>query len=110
MGDELKLPEEEIREGAAFAALSYVFFLWILAFIFKKDNRFAHFHARQGLVIFILEIICFFIPFIPILGGLLYVWGWILLVVASLYGVYSSLTGKLCHMPFITRIASKMVI
>jgi len=110
MADELKLSEKEIKQGAAFAAISYVLFLWLIAFILKKDNKFTHYHARQGLVIFILEILCFFLLGIPFLGILFYKIGCIVLVIFSLYGVYSSLTGKLCNIPIVTDIASKLVV
>jgi len=110
VADELKFSEEEIREGAAMAAISYVSFLWLIAFILKKDNKFTHYHARQGLVIFILEILCFFFLTIPLLGILFYKIGCIILVIFSLYGVYSSLTGKLCKIPLVTNIASKLVV
>ena len=110
MADELRFSEDEIREGAVFAAVSYVFFLWLIAFILKKDNGFSHYHARQGLVIFIFEMLCFFFPGIPFLGIILYKLGWIILIIFSLYGIYSSLTGKLCNIPVVTEIASKLVI
>ncbi len=108
--EKLRLDEKEIKEGAALGALSYVFFLWILFFLFKKDNRFAHYHARQGLVIFIGEILCFFFPLIPLIGAVLYHLGELILIIFSLYGIYSSLTGKMCHIPIVTNIASKIVI
>ena len=110
MKDELKLSKEEIRQGAVFAAISYVFLFWLVAFILKKDNEFTHYHARQGMVIFILEMLCFFLLGIPLLGILFYKISWIILVVFSLYGVYSSLTGKLCRIPLVTNIASKLVV
>ena len=76
--NEVKLTDNEIKEGAPFAALSYVFFLWILAFIFKKDNRFAHFHAKQGIVIFIGEIVCGFLALFPLIRVLFYLIGLIM--------------------------------
>ena len=110
MKDELKLSKEEIRQGAVFAAISYVFLFWLVAFILKKDNEFTHYHARQGLVIFILEILCFFFLAVPFLGILFYKIGEIILVIFSIYGAYSSLTGKLCRIPVVTNIASKLVV
>jgi uncharacterized membrane protein len=111
--DDLELTEAEIREGAGLAAISYIFFLWILTFILKRENKFAHYHAKQGLVIFIGEVVCIFLPFLPLLGGVgtfLYKLGMTVLGIFSLYGIYSSLTGKLCKIPVVTNIASKLVI
>ncbi|MCK4809451.1 MAG: hypothetical protein KAS99_00750 [Candidatus Omnitrophica bacterium] len=104
--EELKLTEEEVREGAGFAALSYVFFLWFLTFLFKKNNGFAHYHAKQGLVISLGEIILAFFSFLP----LIYPIGVILFLIVSLYGIYSALTGKLCKIAIVSKIAAKIVI
>lgn len=104
------MAEAEIKEGAPFAALSYVFFLWIFSFIFKKDNNFAHFHARQGIVIFIFEIACLFFPIIPFIGVIVYRAGMFILLMVSLYGVYSSLIGKMVKIPVIGNIAEKLVV
>ena len=40
--EKIKLTDKEIKEGAPFAALSYVFFLWIFTFIFKKEKYHAY--------------------------------------------------------------------
>jgi uncharacterized membrane protein len=107
---EMKLDEQTIRDGAPFAALSYVFFLWILTFIFRKDNPFAHFHAKQGIVIFIGEIVFGFLSLIPLIGIIFYLLGLIIFLVLSLYGIYSSLTGKCARIPLVGGIAEKLII
>lgn len=100
----------EIREGAPFAVLSYVGLLWIIPFIFKPQNRFARYHARQGLIIFVYELICIFFLFFPYIGVFLYKTGWVILFAVSLYGVYASLTGKLCRIPLVTSLAQRLVV
>lgn len=104
-----KFDEQEIKEGAPFAALSYVLFLWILTFIFKRDNGFAHFHAKQGIVIFIGEVVCLPFLFIPVIKVLFVLLG-LLLFAASLYGIYLSLTGKCESIYVISDIANKLVV
>ena len=107
--EDLKLSKQEIKEGAPFAVLSYVLCLWILTFIFKKENRFAYFHARQGVVIFVGNIICFAFMFIPILG-VLFGLAQMILIFFSLYGIYLSLTGKTKSIIVVGDIAEKLVI
>jgi len=110
--NEVKTPKfdvEEIREGAPFAVLSYVFFGWILTYILKKDNRFAIFHARQGIVISVGSLLCFTIMFIPVLGLLFGIFA-LGLAFASLYGIYLSLTGKCERMYLISDVADKLVV
>jgi len=106
---DVQMDLNEIKQGAPFAALSYVFCFWILTFILKKDNQFAYFHARQGIVLFIGEIACVVFAFIPILGGL---FKFLLLVLMcfSLYGIYLSLTGKMTSLPVVGDIAQKLVV
>ena len=108
---DVKLTEKEIKDGAGFAALSYVFFLWILVFLFKKDNEFAHYHAKQGLVIFIAEIVVFaFLSFLPLIGVVFKVAGIIVFPVCCLYGVYSSLIGKAANIPGVSAVAARLVV
>ena len=104
-----KLDKKDIREGAPFAALSYVLFLWIFTFIFQKDNQFARFHAKQGIVIFVGNIVCLFFAFIPLLRAL---FGFLelILIVVSLYGMYLSLTGQCERMYLVSDIADRLVI
>lgn len=106
--DDLTL--KEIKEGAPFAALSYVFFLWILTFMFSKGNRFAYFHAKQGIAIFIGEIAFGVLSLLPLIGKFFYFLGLLLFLSLSLYGIYSALTGKMVRMPFVSSIADKFII
>jgi fumarate reductase subunit D len=108
--EEIKLTEEEIKDGAPFAALSYVFFLWILTFIWKKDNRFAHFHAKQGIAVFIGEIVCGVLSLVPLLGKVFYAIGLVIFLFVSLYGIYYSLTGRMIRIPIISSISDKFIV
>jgi fumarate reductase subunit D len=110
MAEQVQLDQNEIKDGAPFAALSYVFFLWILVFIFRKSNQFAHFHAKQGIVVFIGEIVFIVLSLLPIIGIVFYVSGLLLFLFLSLYGIYSSLTGKMARMRFISNVADKFVV
>lgn len=110
MKEELKIPEQEIKEGVPFAALSYVLFLWILGFILKKENRFLHYHAKQGLVLFIIETVFTILVLLGLVGSILKIIGVLLFLAISLYGVYSALTGRVCKIPFVSRVAAKLII
>ena len=101
--------EEEIRDGAPFAALSYILIFWIVVFIFRHDNGFARLHARQGIVISVamLGSLAFMpVPYIGTLCGILA----LVLVVASLYGIFLSLTGRTDRIYLISNIAEKLVV
>lgn len=105
-----KYTKEQIRAGAASAGLSYVFFVcfFILAY---KENKFARFHAKQGLVLFIGLILCWILgALLPILGSFFSVFGTILYLFCSVFGVFKSLMGKEAAFPVVTKIADKLVI
>lgn len=105
---------KEIEEGKIFAFLAT--FLTIIGFIIvllaKKDNKYAVYYAKQGLVLFILSIIIFIAaPFIAILllpigwiiPPLLYIFWGILWVISWIY----ALSGKMKPVPLIGRLAEK---
>ena len=102
------ITKKEIKTGMPFALLSYILFLWILTFIFEKDNQFARFHAKQGIVIFIGNVICLYCMFIPVLGGLFRLATFVLFIM-SLYGIYFALTGKRKKIFFVGDIADKLI-
>lgn len=106
--------KEEIKKGAAFAAVSYIFFACIFVLMYKKENKFAQFHAKQALVLFIALVICWFlgaiIPGFLILGSLLSVFGTMVYLICAAVGIFASLMGIEFKFPLVSDIAKKMVI
>jgi uncharacterized membrane protein len=108
--EEIKLERREIEEGAGVAALSYVFFLWILVFRFQKENRFARSHAKQGIVVFMGEMIFAVLSLLPYVGRLFYISGLLIFLFISMRGIYYALTGRSLYIPLVSEIAAKFVI
>jgi len=102
---------EEVRQGAGYAALAYLFFLCIFVLAYKKDNSFAKYHAKQALVLFIGWVVCLiFSIVIPFIGAIFSVLGTIAYLVFMVIGIFSSLMGLKPYFPLITSIAEKIVI
>jgi fumarate reductase subunit D len=99
-----------IREGKFFAIISYVSFLCIITLILKKDNKFALFHAKQGLVLFVMEVAAFILSIIPFLGWLIGIFGYALFLLVSLWGIMQSALGIYCRIPVITEISEKVIL
>ncbi len=99
----------EIRQGAWWAALSYVFFMCFVVVLYARENKFAHFHARQGLVLCILEFLCLLLSRVFILGTFA---KFLLLILffLSFLGIFSALMGKYAKFPGISEIAEKLVV
>jgi uncharacterized membrane protein len=91
----------DVQENKVFAALSYLGILVLIPLLLKKDSKFAMEHAKQGLVLFIMEMILWVVNFIPVLGQILWVVVGILLFIVSLMGLVYALQGKFWKIPFV---------
>lgn len=100
--------KKEIQEGKVFALMGYLFVLCIIPLVFKKDNQFALFHAKQGLVIFVAEVATLIISVIPRIGTLILTFGILLLGLLSLWGIIQSLSGKYTKLAVIFGLAEKI--
>ncbi len=102
--------EQEIQEGKFFAIISYVSFLCIITLILKKDNKFALWHAKQGLVLFVMEVAAFILSIIPFLGWLIGIFGYALFLLVSLWGIIQAAQGLTNPIPVLTEISDKVIL
>lgn len=103
--------DKEVEEGIVWAIIGYLGILFLVPLLAKKDNKFALYHAKQGLVLFIAEIVIWIaaviLAFIPIIGWLVALVLWILLLVMFIMGIVNAATGKYKALPVIGGIAEK---
>lgn len=76
------------------AALSYVWVLSLYPLLFRKDSTFIQFHAKQGVVLFAIEVLSFVTLFFAPLVILI-------CIVASIWGIRSALAGKYWSIPIL---------
>ena len=105
-----KTKDKEITEGKFFAVISYVSFLCVVTLLLRKDNKFALYHGKQGLVLFVVEVVCFFVVAVPLLGPLTSSLGFLLALLASLWGIFKAYEGVYAKIPFVTEIASQITL
>jgi len=93
-------------ESRMAAVLSYIPILCFVPLLTMKDNREARFHARQGVLLFMLELIA---ALFLIDGISDFVFKAVLLVAIalSLVGIYFALQGKNYKLPIIGDLADK---
>lgn len=82
------------------AALSYVWILSIVMLIIKKDDEFVHYHAKQGIILFILS----WIGIIPVIGWFLV----IVVVILDIIGFIKALSGERYKIPVVGDLAEKI--
>ncbi|MFA6357303.1 MAG: hypothetical protein WCY09_01345 [Candidatus Omnitrophota bacterium] len=102
--------EQEIIEGKFFAVISYISFLCIITLILKKSNKFALYHARQGLVLFVMEVTAFILSIIPFLGWLIGIFGYVLFLLVSVWGIMQAALGVYSRIPVVSEISDKIVL
>lgn len=104
----------EVEDGKIFAFLGV--FLVIVGFIIvllaKRDNKYAMYYAKQGLVLFIAYLIAFavgivigWMPFIGrlIIGVMVVIW-----IALWIIGTINSLSGEMKEIPLIGQFAEKI--
>jgi uncharacterized membrane protein len=89
--------DKDIEENKAIACLSYIWILFLVPLLAKRDSKFAQFHAKQGLILFIVEIVGSLFFWFPFFGWLL----WLVLVIVSIIGIMKALNGEWWKMPII---------
>lgn len=90
-------------------AIGYLWILFLVPLILKKNNAFCQFHAKQGLVLFIFSLIVSILGALPLLGWLIILpLGWIIIVIFSLLGFVNALQGKEWEMPYLGKYAKKI--
>jgi len=93
---------KDIEESKAMAAISYLGILFLIPLLAKKDSPFAQFHAKQGLALFVLEVIYGFATAIPFIGWFLISWVvGIFIIVLFIMGLVNALGGKCIELPLI---------
>lgn len=104
----------EVRQNAApqpesderlFAAIGYVFFLFIIPLLVKPKSKYCKFHAQQSMVLFLTSIIVLIVlAAVPWIGSLL------TLAIFAIYvlAIYKSYKGELWAIPLISKLAGKM--
>lgn len=100
--------DPEIQEGKFFAAVGYLSVLCFVPLLLKKGNRFAQFHGKQGLVLFILEVAASILKAVPALGDVVFTLAFVVLGILSLVGIVKVLTGEYWEMPVIQEVATKI--
>lgn len=91
--------DKDIQENKIIALLSYIGILFLVPLLVKKDSKFAKFHAKQGLVLFI----GWFSVWIPVLGGFC----GLVMMILSILGIINVLSGKYADLPIIGDLAKK---
>lgn len=101
--------QKMIEEGKTAAIFGYIPFLCFIPLIKMKDNPFALKHGKQGLILFLIEIIAV-VFLLPKISDLFWTAVLILCLVFVLLGILYVLQGKTWKIPYIGDLAEKLKI
>jgi len=104
------MESQEIQDGKIFATVGYWAILCILPLILKKDNKFAVYHGKQGLVLFIFLVAGFILSIIPVLGVLLYRLVSFVYLIFIFWGTLGALAGRQVYLPVVSPLAEKITL
>ena len=111
----VNLPEENVpatvgakSDENLTAALSYISIIAVVILLTKKDSDFVQFHARQGLVLFIGEVVLWLVSMFA--WSLFYVVSLVSLIflVASIVGFIKALGGERYRLPVVADLADQV--
>jgi len=106
--EEVSEASKKAEDKKLMGILSYISVLCLVPLLTKKDDPFIFFHAKQGLVLFIIEIINSIIATIPVIGWVIAPIIWVVLVVLSIIGIINVLEGKTKQLPVIGKLADSI--
>ena len=94
---------DEINSGKLYAVCAYLSILILVPILAARQNRFAMYHANQGLLLLLASAAAYIVqrlPFIGFLGGILQ----LMLLLMLILGVINAVTGKTRPLPIIGNI------
>ncbi len=99
---------DQIKAGKLMSVLSYLSVLSLIPYFTEKTNPYVKFHAKQGINIFLYEVIFYALDaaiskFSSFFGFIAYL-GSIALGVASIVGIVFALNGEAKEIPFLNQI------
>ena len=100
--------DPDIENAKFFAAIGYISVLCFVPLLLKKESKFAQFHGKQALVLFILEVAAGVLRVVPILGELVATVAFVVFSILSLIGIVKVLMGECWEMPVIYEISNRI--
>jgi len=94
------------EEGRLAAILSYIPFLCFIPLLNMKENREARLHARQGVILFLIELVAVLF-LVDGISDFVFKAILIVAIALSIVGIYFALQGKSFRLPIIGDLADK---
>ncbi|MBI3336516.1 hypothetical protein HYZ98_03040 [Candidatus Peregrinibacteria bacterium] len=91
---------DDVEKNKDVAAFSYVWVMSVIVYLVRRDSAFVRFHATQAMILFVLSIPIWFIPYI---GRYLE----LLILAAAVLGFMAAAQGEWKKLPLVGRFSVK---
>lgn len=102
--------QQQIKDAKVLAAVAYWGFLCMLPLLLMKDNKFAVYHGKQGLVLFIFLVGGFILSIMPLFGPVIYRAVLFIYLTLLVWGTIAALAGKKAFIPVVSKFAEKITL
>lgn len=96
---------KDIADNKIIALFSYLGILFLIPLLASPNSKYARFHANQGLVLFLANIVLGIVAVIPILGWIVGGIGSVVAFILAILGIVNAVTGKAKELPLIGKIS-----
>jgi uncharacterized membrane protein len=98
--------QKDAEQNKYLAALSYVHILFLVPLLARRDSKFCQFHAKQGLVLFIVQTVIFMVAWFPVIGWMLAASA----ILVSIIGIFKVLAEEYWEIPYLNKYSQKIKI
>ncbi len=102
--------DPDIQDAKFFSAMGYFSFLCFVPLILKKESKFAQFHGKQALVLFIMEVAAGILSMVPVVGELVSRFAFVVFGILSLLGIVKVLMNEYWEMPVVSEISQRITL
>ncbi len=97
MSEEKDTKKKDVEENKLTAVLSYLWILFLIPLLTKKRSKFCQFHAKQGLVLFIIWLVGSLVFWFPLLGQVLM----LTLLIVNIIAIVKAYNGEWWEIPYV---------
>ena len=91
----------DINNNRVMAFLSYLWIFFIVPLIAASNSPYAKFHANQGLLLFLFDVVIAIVAMIPVVGWIISAVGAAMVLILRIIGIVNSLKGEAKELPLI---------
>ncbi len=95
-----EMDPDDVNKNKLMAVLAYIGPLVIIPILVAKDSKFAKFHANQGLILFLIALVCSLLTKLKLIGWLFRVCGAVVFILAVV-GIIYACQGKAKELPVV---------